>query len=156
MMSGVLPPRRARANRQGVAMKGKARLAFAGLGALAALSLGPVRAPAAETTQTLTTSFTANGPTVILDKWSCWFGADCRYAPCHMTTVSEPRLGRLTPDVGSGAIPSAGGRCMGKPVPVLTIVYTPRPGAHGADEVVLRSNSDNGSRHVLNIHVEVP
>jgi len=137
-------------------MNRKAWTALAGLGALAAISAAPVGAAAAEPVQTLSYSFTANGPTVVLSKWTCWFGADCAYAPCHMTTARTPALGALAPRVEPGVVPSSGGRCAGMPVPVLTITYTPRRGVHGADEVVLRSNSDNGFRHVINIHIEIP
>ena len=136
-------------------MNQNVRLAVAALGALAVISLAAVPV-AAEEFKTLSFRFTANGPTAIVDKWTCWFDADCQYAACHMTTVRKPTLGTLKPFAGPGAIPAWAGRCAGKPVPVLTITYTPRPGVHGVDEIVLRSIADNGGRHILNIHIDVP
>jgi adenylate cyclase len=78
------------------------------------------------------------------------------YAPCHMTIVQKPTLGTLTPSVRHGVFPAAAGQCAGKPAPLLNITFAPRSGAHGSDGVVLRSMSDNGSRHTLNIHIDVP
>ncbi|WP_457817302.1 hypothetical protein, partial [Staphylococcus aureus] len=85
-----------------------------------------------------------------------WFPTNCRYAPCHMVTVQKPRLGTLRPSVSPTHLPATMSTCAGAPVPGLTIIYTPRPGAHGRDEVVLRSIAENGGRHILRIHVEVP
>jgi len=99
--------------------------------------------------------FTANGPLKLLDAWTCWFPS-CKYAACHMTTIKQPTLGRLTPRVGPTQIPAQGGVCAGQPVPGLTLTYTARAGAHGADEVVLRSIADNGQRHMLTFHIDVP
>ena len=130
-------------------------LAVAGGGVVAMISFVPLAAAAQETRSY---RLTASGPTVILKNWTCWFGPDagCRYAPCHMSTVQKPALGTLNPSVTPGSIPAAGGQCAGRPVPVLTITYTPHRGARGADEVVLRSASDNGARHILNFHIDVP
>jgi len=113
---------------------------------------------AAENFQTLNYHSVANGPTVVLKSWTCWFGPDrgCRYAPCHMTTAQQPKLGTLRPLVSPGVIPTSGGACAGKPIPEMNMLYTPKPGAHGADEILLRTQSDNGWRHDIYIHVEVP
>ena len=138
-------------------MNHNVRLAIAGAGVMAMTSLVPLTV-AAEEFKTRSYRLTANGPTVILKNWTCWFGSDagCKYAPCHMTTLQKPALGTLKPSVEPGTIPASGGRCAGKPAPVLTITYTPRHGAHGAEEIVLRSISDNGARHILNFHIDVP
>jgi hypothetical protein len=109
----------------------------------------------AEDFQTRSSRFSATGPTVILANWTCWSG-DCKYAPCHMSVVQKPALGTLTPSVRKGVFPFSAGQCAGKPAPLLNITFTPRSGAHGSDDVVLRSMSDNGSRHILNIHIDVP
>ena len=137
-----------------VAMVRNVTLISVGMFALATPSFSAVPAKADEFTR-LSYEFTANGPTVILAGWTCWF-ADCEYAACHMTTLQMPALGVLRPSVRQGMIPSTAGKCAGKPVPVLTITYTPRHGAHGRDEVVLRSIADNGGRHVIVIHIVLP
>lgn len=125
------------------------------LGALAAAPLTATRA-AAQQFETLDYNFVAAGPIQIVSGWTCWF-PNCRYAPCHMVTVQKPRLGMLRPSVSRTQVPmTLGNACSGASLPGLTIVYTPRPGAHGSDEVVLRSMAENGGRHILRIHVEVP
>lgn len=110
----------------------------------------------AEHFQTRVFHAVANGPTVILAHWTCWFPENCRYAPCHMTTLQEPKLGSVRPSVSPGRVPSDGGACAGKPVPVLNITYTPKANAHGADEVILETHSDNGWGHRIEISVDVP
>lgn len=132
-------------------MERAAPRALAGLAA-ALLALSPARA---EEFKRLEYHFAATGPTRILSGWTCWF-ADCKYADCHMTTLQRPKLGALRPVASSGVIPAPGGRCARHPAPVLAILYTPRPGAHGADEVTLRSIADNGGRHILHFHIDVP
>jgi hypothetical protein len=145
---------------KGAVMLEISRLILATLGAvvLVALDSIPALPQVGQNFQTLTYRATATGPTLILAKWTCWFGSDqdCKYAPCHMTTVQEPKLGKLRPAVSPGVIPANGGVCAGRPVPVLNITYTPKPGAHGSDEVVLESRSENYSRHMIHIYVEVP
>jgi hypothetical protein len=106
--------------------------------------------------ETRTSRFVANGPIVILANWTCWFGGSCKYAPCHMNVVQKPTLGTVAPAVHHGVLPPEAGSCAGKPAPLLNITYTPRAEAHGSDEVVLRSMSENGLRHTLNIHVDIP
>jgi hypothetical protein len=128
-------------------------LITAGASAFALISCSTARVAAEELTQSF--RFSANGPTLILSNWTCWY-ADCRYAPCHMTVVQKPTLGSLTPTVRHGVFPASSGQCAGKPSPILNITFTPRAGAHGSDDVVLRSMSENGSRHTLNIHIDVP
>src|SRR5215471_9735552 len=98
--------------------------AIAGVGVMAMAMLVPLTVTAQEF-KTQSYRLTANGPTVILKNWTCWFSsnAGCKYAPCHMTTVQKPALGRLMPSVKPGTIPASGGQSAGKPVPVLTITY---------------------------------
>jgi hypothetical protein len=120
----------------------------------AQLSSGAATAPIHA--ETLSYRFIASGPTLVLNQWTCWFRADCKYAPCHMTTVQKPILGRLKPSVVPGVIPPAGGLCAGKPVPMLNMTYTPSRGAHGLDQMVLESHSENGSSHTIYIYVQVP
>lgn len=105
--------------------------------------------------ETASRQVVANGPTVILPRWTCWY-PDCTYASCHMTTIQEPSLGRLTPHVTKVPIPPNGGACAGRPIAELSITYTPRLGAHGIDTVVMRSMADNGGRHLLYFRVIVP
>jgi hypothetical protein len=126
----------------------------AAVGILAVTSLAAVPVQA----ETLSYRFIANGPTVVLNRWTCWFGPNggCKYAPCHMTTVQQPRLGRLKPAVISGSIPANGGACAGRPVPMLNMTYTPSPGGHGVDQMVLESHSENGLSHTIYILVDVP
>lgn len=81
---------------------------------------------------------------------------DLQYAACHMTTIKKPTLGTLSPRVGPSHIVSVGTVCHGQPISALSIRYTPRPGTHGQDDVVLRSIADNGGRHLLYIHIDVP
>jgi hypothetical protein len=133
-------------------MRSAFRGIVAGAGALALLWYSTVHI-AAEESQSF--RFSAKGPTLILSNWTCWY-PDCRYAPCHMTVVQKPTLGTLTPAVRHGVFPASAGQCAGKPSPTLNITFTPRPGAHGSDDVVLRSMSENGSSHTLNIHIDVP
>ena len=135
-------------------MSKRARLGGAAFGVLVITSL----ATAPVCAQDFTYRFTAHGPTVVLSSWTCWFGVDrgCKYAPCHMTTAQEPKLGRLRPSVAPGTIPASGGSCAGNPVPVLNMTYTPSRGAHGSDQIVLESRSENGSSHTIHIHVDVP
>jgi hypothetical protein len=133
-------------------MRSAFRGIVAGAGALALFSYSTAHI-AAEESQSF--RFSAKGPIQILSNWTCWY-ADCRYAPCHMTVVQQPTLGALTPEVRHGVFPASAGQCAGKPSPILNITYTPRSGAHGSDEVVLRSMSENGSRHTLKIHIDVP
>jgi hypothetical protein len=133
-------------------MRSAFRGIVAGAGALALLWYSTAHI-AAEESQSF--RFSAKGPTLILSNWTCWY-PDCRYAPCHMTVVQKPTLGTLTPAVRHGVFPASAGQCAGKPSPTLNITFTPRPGAHGSDDVVLRSMSENGSSHTLNIHIDVP
>lgn len=136
-------------------MSRSVRLTFAIFGAVAALASGAFPC-AAEEFQMHSSRFVANGPVVVLANWTCWFPTTCKYAACRVTTVQKPTLGTLKSVVGPSVVPAMGGQCAGKPIPALTITYTPRPGAHGGDEIVLRSIADNGGRHMMNIHVDVP
>ena len=133
-------------------MRSAFRGIVAGAGALALLWYSTVHI-AAEESQSF--RFSAKGPTLILSNWTCWY-PDCRYAPCHMTVVQKPTLGTLAPAVRHGVFPASAGQCAGKPSPTLNITFTPRRGAHGSDDVVLQSMSENGSRHTINIHIDVP
>lgn len=99
--------------------------------------------------------YVAAGPTRVLSNWTCWFGATCTYAECHMRTEQAPRLGRLRPVVARTTIGTPGA-CYGRPITGLSLIYTPRPGAHGTDAIVLHSKSDNGLEHRLVIEVDVP
>lgn len=130
------------------------RSAFA---VLLILAVAPVAARA-QSMETLTYHAVARGPTVVLPWWSCWFGEEkgCKYAPCHMQTVQAPRLGLLKPSVSPGQIPSRGGVCAGKPIPVMTLTYSPRSAAHGEDQIILETHSDNGLAHRIEITVDVP
>ncbi len=138
-------------------MFGGERFVFAILAGLSGIAASSFPAEAQDA-NTLTYRWVANGPTIVLRDWTCWFGAadGCKYAPCHMTTAQEPTLGKLTPKVSPGVIPANGGSCAGRPVPVLNIKYTPKRGAHGDDQIVLQSNSENGFHHTIYIHVQVP
>jgi hypothetical protein len=134
-----------------------ARSASKGATLAALFAAAAIDGPAlAQNVVPLSYNFTANGPTVVLDKWTCWFGSGCKYAPCNMRIVQEPRLGRLRPKVSQGTIPQSGGVCAGTPIVVMSMWYTPRPGAHGFDQFVLDSRSENGSHHVISISVDVP
>ena len=127
------------------------------LAALILLAVTPAPSTA-QTMETRTYHAVAHGPTVVLPWWSCWFGQDkgCKYAPCHMHTVQAPRLGVLTPSVVPGQIPARAGVCAGKPVPVMTLTYSPKPDVHGADQIILETHSDNGLSHRIEISVDVP
>ena len=120
----------------------------------ALLAVSPARAQLAET---VSFHAVAHGRTVVLANWTCWFGPpSCGYAPCNMHTVEDGKLGAIRPRVHAGSIPARGGECAGKPTTVLDLIYTPRPGAHGTDQIVLDTHSDNGhSNHIL-LTVEVP
>ena len=98
--------------------------------------------------------YTAARPVVILEGWSCWY-PNCRFASCNMNTEVRPRLGTLKVQVRPVTIP-AGNACAGHATRGLFITYTPRPGAQGQDEIVMRSIADNGGRHVLHFSVLVP
>ena len=121
---------------------------------LAQLALVP-GAASAQPMQTYAYHWVAHGPTVVLPAWTCWFPKNCKYAPCHMHTVQEPQLGLLTPSVATGQIPAYAGVCAGKPIPNLTLTYTPKPGAHGEDKMTLETHSDNGHSHRIEISVDV-
>jgi len=130
---------------------------YAGRAAVALLTLLTlIESATAEQYTVLNFHYVAKGPTEILGGWTCWF-ANCKYAPCHMVTEREPQLGTLRPYVSPGPIPAeAGARCRGVSIPKLHLTYTPRPGARGDDEVTLRSTAENGGRHLIYIHIEVP
>jgi hypothetical protein len=135
-------------------MDGFSRIVAAMLSA--GLSWGTLVAAAhAQAPKEETYRITAQGPTLLLNNWTCWH-SDCAFANCNARMVREPKQGAMQVRVRDTTIPRTAGRCAGRPTKGLNLTYVPRAGAHGVDEVTIRITADNGGNYLKRYLITLP